>query len=80
MSIVFENRIIFLLCVIISILLVALWGAYNAFIKMEKTVSKIDRKVDNAIQKGDQFYQQNQSKIPQIMEDIMKILNQGAAK
>ncbi|HMP28118.1 MAG TPA: hypothetical protein PKD85_00875 [Saprospiraceae bacterium] len=77
-TLVFENRIIFLLCVIISILLIALWGAYTAFIKMEKSVSKMNKKVDDAIAKGEQFYQQNQSKIPKIMEDIMKLLNQTA--
>ena len=41
MSSIFENRVVCLLLVIVAILLVALWGAYNAFLKLENKVDKI---------------------------------------
>lgn len=69
----FENRIIFLLCVIITLLLTALWGAYHAFMKME------DR-VDNLMDKTQTFYEQNQSKIPGIIEDIKNFLKKEDSK
>jgi hypothetical protein len=69
----FENRIIFLLCVIVTLLLAALWGAYHAFMKIE------DR-VDNVMEKTQTFYEQNQSKIPEIIEDVQKFLKKEESK
>ena len=68
----FENRIVFLLIVIIVILLAMLWGAYNAYIKLERKLDEVSNKGETVLDKASEFYDEHRKAIPQVISEIKK--------
>lgn len=68
MSTTFENRLIFLLLVIIAILIISLWSAYNAYMEMQKKIDRTSRKIDAATDYAMGIIKENQKELPSVQE------------
>jgi outer membrane lipoprotein-sorting protein len=70
MSSIFENRVVCLLLVIVALLLISLWGAYNAFLKLEKKVDKISDVSERAQNTISDLAAAHQKDIPGYIDQI----------